>query len=190
MDQQTPVHIKFIEVSKKLFWKHGIKRITVEEICKEATLSKMTFYRYFKNKEDIAKQVMQYVFNQSKLKYMNIMENNDDFRTKVNKLVILKHNDVQGISAEFINEIYQNKTSNLYKTLEDSKKEMQNIVLSDFKKAQENGDIRQDLNLNFIVFMLNDINEKLLDKKLNKMYPNKEALIMELTNFFFYGILH
>ena len=44
--------------AKTLFWKYGMARVTVEEICREAGVSKMTFYRNFKNKNEVAKQVL------------------------------------------------------------------------------------------------------------------------------------
>ena len=47
-----------VKQARELFWKHGIKRITVEEICSEAGISKMTFYRNFKNKVEIAERVV------------------------------------------------------------------------------------------------------------------------------------
>ena len=52
MDQ--PKNIKYNQIltkGKELFWKYGIKRVAIEEICKQAHVSKMTFYKYFKNKK-------------------------------------------------------------------------------------------------------------------------------------------
>ena len=40
--------------AKNLFFKFGLRRVSVEEICKKASVSKMTFYRNFNNKEHIA----------------------------------------------------------------------------------------------------------------------------------------
>ena len=41
-----------------LFWRHGIKRVTIEEICRTSGVSKMTFYKYFDNKNDLAISVL------------------------------------------------------------------------------------------------------------------------------------
>ena len=46
---------KYQDIKKKgkeLFWKYGTKRVTVEEICREAGVSKMTYYKFFKNKNE------------------------------------------------------------------------------------------------------------------------------------------
>ena len=42
---------------KKLFFKYGLKKVTIEEICAEANVSKMTFYKYFPNKTALVKKV-------------------------------------------------------------------------------------------------------------------------------------
>ena len=47
-----------LAAAKRLFWKHGIKRVSVEDISSEAGLSKMTFYRNFANKEAIAFELL------------------------------------------------------------------------------------------------------------------------------------
>ncbi|RKY44359.1 MAG: TetR/AcrR family transcriptional regulator, partial [Candidatus Neomarinimicrobiota bacterium] len=36
---------KIVETGKKLFYRYGIKKVSVEEICKEAGVSKATFYK-------------------------------------------------------------------------------------------------------------------------------------------------
>ena len=43
-----------MSTGKDLFWKYGIRRVTVEEICEKSNVSKMTFYKYFPNKETLA----------------------------------------------------------------------------------------------------------------------------------------
>ncbi|MBN2410872.1 helix-turn-helix transcriptional regulator, partial [candidate division KSB1 bacterium] len=40
--------------AKELFFKYGIRRVTIEEICKKARVSKMTFYKFFQNKIELA----------------------------------------------------------------------------------------------------------------------------------------
>ena len=63
-------------------------------------------------------------------------------------------------------------------------------VIADFKVAQEQGHIRRDLNLGFIPYFLNQINNLVKDPVLLDLYHgNIREVMTELTNFFFYGIL-
>jgi AcrR family transcriptional regulator len=43
-------YLKILAAGRDLFWKHGFKRVTIEEVCREAGASKMTFYKFFENK--------------------------------------------------------------------------------------------------------------------------------------------
>ncbi len=188
MSEQTDLKTKLLKSSKKLFWKHGIKRVTVEEICENANVSKMSFYRHFKNKDAIAEALIDQVFNKSMKRYNAIMQSDDNFRIKVDKIVKLKYEDVQGISEEFIKDIYKKDDSLLSKKMDSLSQQSLKKVKQDFLLAQQKGEIRSDLNIDFMMYMLNDLNTKLFDKELIKYYKTEEALIMELTNFFFYGI--
>lgn len=189
MPESTETKRKLLKSAKTLFWKHGIKRVTVEEISDQANVSKMTFYRYFKNKEVIAEAVLEQVFKQSMKRYDAIMESDDDFRIKVDAIVKSQYDDAKGISAEFVNDILKKDGSPLHKKLVKLNQASLNQVKEDFILAQKKGEIRKDLNIDFMMYMLNDMNVKVVDKELMKLYKSEEALIMELTNFFFYGIL-
>ena len=39
-----------VDEAEKLFLRYGLEKVSVEEICQVAKVSKMTFYRYFQNK--------------------------------------------------------------------------------------------------------------------------------------------
>ncbi|MDD5185790.1 MAG: TetR/AcrR family transcriptional regulator, partial [Paludibacter sp.] len=38
------------QIATELFWKHGFKKVTIDEICKKANVSRKTFYTFFENK--------------------------------------------------------------------------------------------------------------------------------------------
>lgn len=46
---------QIIETAKKLFTKYGYKRVSMDEIAKEANVTKKTIYSYFSSKEDLLK---------------------------------------------------------------------------------------------------------------------------------------
>ena len=62
-------------------------------------------------------------------------------------------------------------------------------VMEDFKEAQEKGWIRQDLNLSFVMYMMNEMSSKATDENLKKLYPEMSDLNMEITKIYLYGIM-
>ena len=63
------------------------------------------------------------------------------------------------------------------------------MVLNDYLKAQKRGDIRKDIKPEFILYFLNHMITMTDDDQLSSLYSSPQDMIMELTNFFFYGIL-
>ncbi|NJN28170.1 MAG: TetR/AcrR family transcriptional regulator [Cyclobacteriaceae bacterium] len=181
-------HQAILLAAKNLFWKYGIKRVTVEEICKEAAVSKMTFYRLFANKTEVANAVLDLVITNNMEKYRNIMQQEIPFPQKIHQVVQLKYEGTLEMSDEFFSEVYQSDDLKLKDTLLAFQRKGLEAFLADCKKAQQEGWIKNDLKPEFILYILNKINEMLLDEKLLSMYRNTQEAIMALTNFFFYGI--
>ena len=182
-------YIAIVKSAKSLFWKYGIRKVTVEEICKEAGVSKMTFYRNFNNKKEVAEQVVDELVGSSVKRYKSIMQQEVDFTKKIKQLIAFKHQESKDISPEFLKDIYQNDDSHLYKRIEAYRKQNLNEIIKDFEAAQKKGWIRKDLKMSFILYILNSLNEKMKDETFLALYRSPTEAIMELTNFFFYGIL-
>ena len=188
-----PVHnqkfISLVQAATILFWKYGIKRITIDEICREANVSKMTFYKYFSNKIDLAKYVLETKMNNAIGKYREFMDADIPFTKKIEMSVQLKMEQTEDISQEFLTDLYRNPYPELLEFFESKKKEFLNQILKDYTKAQKSGHVRKNLKPEFILYFLNHMFEMAKDKELFYNYASAQELIMELTNFFFYGIM-
>ena len=180
---------KVVIHARQLFFKYGIHRVTVQEICKEAGVSKMTFYRLFKNKEDVAEKVLLEISERNMQSYRNIMKQDIPFAKRIQQLLDWKQEASTEISEEFIKDIINLKESSLKTHLEAYRQNSRNEFLNDLKKAQKNGWIRKDVKLPFILYMFNDIDNKLRDETFLAMYSNIKEAAMHLTKFVFYGIM-
>ena len=178
-----------VSKARELFWKHGIKRVSIEEICTETPVSKMTFYKFFKNKNELAEFILEEVMNEGIEKYEHIMSQDLPYPEKVKQIILLKHESSKDIGDEFLKDILQAEEQDLMKIIQAYRDKSTNKILNDLKKAQSEGWIRKGVNIDFLLYMMNDINNKLIDPQLEHIFANKHDLIMELTNFFFYGII-
>lgn len=179
-----------VSKAKELFWKHGIKRITIEEICAETPVSKMTFYKFFKNKNELVEFILDELMREGIENYVDVISQNIPYPEKIKQLILLKHESTKDISDEFLKDILQDEEQGLIEIIQTYRDKSFSLVKLDLKKAQSEGWIRKDINLEFLLHMLNDMNNKLFDPKLEDLYSNKHDLIMELTNYFFYGIMN
>jgi AcrR family transcriptional regulator len=184
--------VKFDSIAgaaKKLFWKHGISRVTVEEICREAGVSKMTCYKYFKNKTAIAKHIIDDLTENAIAEYHEIYDSNIPYSEKVKKTIELKLRSSGEFSQELINDIYKSDDPELREIIDTVMKKAMDLYLGDLKRAQKNGDIRPDIKPEFILYIINQMTETITDERLTALYPDPAHLVAEMMNHFFFGIL-
>jgi AcrR family transcriptional regulator len=179
----------FLNCASVLFRKHGIRRVTVEEVCREAGVSKMTFYRMFRNKNELAEKVLVRDMEGHMLKYRNIMKQEISFVEKIKKVIDLKHQESQNLSQEFIRDIYQLPEPGIQLKMEEYSKKALDEFMRDLKKAQKRGLIKNKLKPELIIYMIQTLTDLIQDEKLLNMYNNTQEAVMEATNFFFYGIM-
>lgn len=177
-----------LKAGKELFWRHGIKRVSVEEICSQAKVSKMTFYKFFKNKRELALAILKNIVGFRLKEYETIIHTDYAFTDKVNALLKMKLESTKDIGQEFIVDIYQNPDLGLKPYMEEQIKTSMRLTMDFLLDSQKKGHIRQDIKVDFILYYFNHMMSMTTDPELLSKYEKPQDLIMESTKFFFYGI--
>ena len=177
-----------LTTAKDLFWKYGIKRVSIEEICKEAKVSKMTFYKFFPNKIELSKTILDDVIGKSMQKWEELVNSEIPFQEKVKELFVIKIEASKNISMEFINDIYKNPELGLQPIIEKHKLKSQSLFIEFLNDSQKKGLIRQDIKIDFILHYVNHSSQIMDDEHLLTKYDHPHDLIMEVMNFLFYGL--
>jgi len=177
-----------ITTAKDLFWKHGFKRVSVEEICQKANVSKMTFYKYFPNKIELAKSIFNGVVVEAEKQFKQIMKEDSSADAKIRNLIQLKMDGTNNISPEFLQDFYTGTEPELKTYVEERTRLSWNILIEDFKEAQLNGVFRKDFNPELLIKVQMKLFEILDDKSVTSMFNTKQELIMEFVNLMVYGI--
>jgi AcrR family transcriptional regulator len=189
-EEYNPKREQILKTGRELFWKFGFKRVTIEELCKEAGISKMTYYKFFPNKIELVKTLMNKVLDESLGKYRKITASGIPYPEKVIQMIQLKQEQVDTMSSEFFRDYVQSDDPDLINFLQQLSMDNLQMFTNDFKKAQDNGDIRADLKVEFIMYIMNHLVEMASDHTLLNMYDEPQELVMEIINFLFYGILN
>lgn len=185
---QNKKYLDIIQAARTLFWKHGFKRVSIEEICREAKTSKMTFYKFFANKLELAKAVFDFVVDDSVSTFKTVLHETTSASELIGQMLQMKKEGIHEISKEFITDFYTNPELGLKDYIDEKTRTVWAEMIGDFKLAQERGILRKDLNIEFFVYFTQKFSDLLNDPYLNKIYPNPQDLIMELTRFSAYGI--
>lgn len=177
-----------IIAAKDLFWRFGFKRVTVEEICKKASISKMTFYRLFPNKIELAKRILDIIIEDGMVKFKEIMKTDCSADERMHSIVQIKLEGTREISREFIEDLYTDSGSELQHYMVLKTKESWQEIISVIRDAQQSGVLRKGFKPELLVALSTQMAALLEDKAVMALYSSPSEMIMELTNIVAYGI--
>ncbi len=178
---------RIVETATGLFVKHGIKRITIEEICREAGASKMTFYKYFDNRVDLLRHIWQNWFDEGYARLDEIDSMDIPFKEKMELLIEWKMGLLRRMSPEFLEEVLH-AAPELAGFLSEMRTKNLSLFMEFVAKAQERGDMRK-IHPAFFIAAMNKMVDMLTEGDLEKFYPDRLDLVREVHDFLFFGIL-
>lgn len=189
MRTENPKQISIVNKGKELFWKYGIRRVSIEEICREARVSKMTFYKYFKNKNSLVIYIFENLSKDQIKVYREFWESDIPMEEKVQRTIRMKLDSTDHVSMDLVLDIYKSGDQELQDYFNQRTQEMLDIVRYDYREAQDKGLLRQDFSIDFIMYLMNHLGEMISDQKLTSLYSDSSSLLRDLLEFFYYGIM-
>jgi AcrR family transcriptional regulator len=177
-----------LTAGRELFWKYGFKRVTIEEICKKAGVSKMTYYKFYPNKLELARSVFDMVAENGASLFRSIMTEDIPPAEKIMKMLQLKHEGTNEVSREFLADFYNNPELGLKDHIEKQTLRIWNEIIDDFRQAQNKGVFRKDFKPEIIWYLSEKMMGMINDPRLLKLYNTPQEMIMDLASLFVYGI--
>lgn len=171
---------QIVETAKSLFIQHGIKRITIEEICQTAKVSKMTFYKFFRDKTKLVKYLYESWFQESMDKFKQINALAIPFSEKIERMFAWKVAAFKEISFECIEEIIPLKRSH---------EKTGKFIFQVISEAQKKGEVRQEVRPEFLLAVIDKMWELAQNEDLRKLYATPLDYNREIKDFFYYGII-
>ena len=173
-------YTQLVEASRELFFKYGVKRVTVEEICEKANVSKMTFYKYFSDKMQLAELIRDELLNQGFAKYAEINARDVSFPEKIDLLTQWRIDFFAQTTPEFIEDILDVKD-----TLEKIKRHYLQVITI----AQRKGAIRKELSPELIWLVTEKLNEIIKDGSWKQVCADYQDFQRQMRRIYFYGLL-
>jgi len=177
-----------LRTAKELFWKHGFKRVSIEEICEKAKVSKMTFYRFYPNKLELAKAVFDEVIDKAIADFHSLIKEDISASEKMKRMLLMKFEGTNDISKEFLMDFYNNADMEVSSYIKKRTGEIWIGITEDFRKGQQEGWLRKDFKPEMLLIFSQKIMELINDENVLKFYDKPQDLVMEIANFFTYGI--
>ena len=180
--------IAVVDAARGLFLRHGIRRITVEEICREAGVSKRTFYKHFRNRDDVAVLVLRELFDESRSRLEETLTAGTALEEKAREIIAVKSGLAAESGVEFYREI-MTTDSEPGRFARRMQGEWDERVRSFYLEAQAHGEIRADIDVDFLLRILVRARDLVEDPELLRIEPDFSRLVESVMKLFFYGIV-
>lgn len=177
-----------LRAGRELFWKYGFRKVTVDEICKAAGVSKMTFYRYFSDKATLAKKIFDNEVEKSMEQFRKIMQSGISVPEKMKHILQMKSESVKNISGDFIRDFYSDNESGLKAHIEQKTASSWETILDVYRQAQLRGEFRKDMKPEILLYISQKVTDLFNDPYLTGLCGGPAGVIMELARLFTYGI--
>lgn len=169
-----------VEAGENLFSRFGAKRVTVEEICRKAGASKMTFYKYFPNKVALVKHIRDNWVETGFRKFDEIDALDIPYLEKIDRMTRWKVEFGTRVNADFIREL---------SSFDDIANEVKRRFLGNIVRAQNSGDIRQDISPELIWLVSEKLYELVQDGSWRKAFTDFSEYQKQIRTILFYGLL-
>lgn len=171
---------QLLQTGEALFVRHGMRRITVEEICHQAGVSKPTFYKFFENKAALAEEIVKLWIADALEQIDRIEAAQTTFPEKLRQILALKQDLSARPGSEFMGDLIPLNIDLGYALQH---------VMRFLIKAQQEGDIRADIRPEVLMAAYNLLNSMQHDPMIRSLYEDDEKLAGDVFKLFHYGVL-
>lgn len=100
-DHKRQIRNSIIRVASQVFAHYGYRKTTVEDIASQMHMVKSSLYYYFSGKDDIFNAVVDCEAQKIRKELTDIIEQNDDPRTRLRKYIVARMEAMKDISQTY-----------------------------------------------------------------------------------------
>ncbi len=181
---------RIIEEAGNLFFKYGVKRITMDEVSNRLGMSKKTVYQYFKDKNELVSEATRLHLEKEKVEFDDIYQNSSnsiDELYSVSKCVRKSINDLNPTVLFDLKRFYPRSYSHWLEFKEDH---VFQSIINNLERGIKDGHFRKDLNTEVLANLRLWEIQSLFD---SESFPREKfdfrEVQMQLFNHFVFGIV-
>ena len=172
-----------------LFLKHGFKKVSIDEICKKANVSRKTFYTFYENKNALVLFILNETIESIKSANYQLFESDIPFAEKLQQMLIRKLKMSENFSMEFISDFYNPDAGEIFDSFQKFVDETIVSTREFLRKAQEKEEMNPNLNLDYVMWIMQKVMELCSSPELISMFPTAESMTRQISESMFYGIM-
>lgn len=176
--------------AKDLFWKHGFKKVSIDEICKKSQVSRKTFYTYYGNKNTLVISILESMTNEMfDLFEKLIHDESKTFSEQITEMMNMKYGLNKEFSMEFVADFYHPDSADILEFFKTVTLKSITMTKEFFEKAQQRGEMNPELNINFVMWYMQKQIELVQAPEIQSMFDSAKDLTKQISELLIYGIM-
>lgn len=187
---ENPTIERIIRLTSDIFLKNGFKRVTMDDIASELSISKKTLYKYFEDKSTLVMECVKYIFEKDITEIQRIQDHAVDSIEEaitLSQYVRIMLSSIQPSILYDLKKYYKDSWELFLTILNDQARES---IKKSLKRGIKEGYFRKTINPDILATLR--IEEALLAFDLSK-FPRDQVTITEIHNQitanFVYGLV-
>lgn len=144
---------RIIEEASNLFFKNGIKSITMLDIANYLGISKRTLYENFKDKEELLEYCLKVSIERADKETNDLITQSENVIDALMRVYARSLNENYNINKSVVYDL-RKYHPRLYKIIEIKQRENSEIFIPLFEKGVRQGLIRNDINFEVLIWLL------------------------------------
>jgi TetR/AcrR family transcriptional regulator, cholesterol catabolism regulator len=183
------VKAKLLENIRALFFRFGIKSVTMDDIAKELGISKKTIYQYFKNKDDLVNQIFSSFFKKTQFEIVAIVGQSENAIEEWIKMSEYHNKFLNGFNPSVIFDARKYYPS-CWKQFEKHKLEFMNqLIISNLNRGMTEGFYRKNIDpvilSRFHIYKMEMLADNTVSEGLKK---SNDSVLNEITEYHLRGV--
>jgi AcrR family transcriptional regulator len=173
----------------ELFFRYGIKSVTMDDIAKHLSMSKKTIYQFFRDKDEVVHTLMEKALEKDRRDFLEIVKTTANVVEEVFMMMKKMHEIFGNINPNIFYDLrkYHPKTWDLFHKFRTEF--VSNMVENALEKGKKDGLVRLDVNTK----LLSKLRVEEIDMGFNPtIFPPDKFRILDvhlsLTEHFLYGV--
>lgn len=144
---------KILKASEELFFRYGIKSVTMDDIAKHLGMSKKTIYQFFRDKDEVVHTLFAVELDKDRCEFQEISDKSANVVEEIFSFMKKMHEIFGSINPNIFYDLrkYHPKTWNLFHDFRNSF--VRQAVADSLEKGKRDGFVRQDVNSDLLALL-------------------------------------
>lgn len=187
MSKKTDIESRILDVSYRLFLKHGYKNTTMDDISQALAISKKTLYKYFPGKLELLAASFDLLKTKLSVKVESLFENKYiSFTTKLKSFLAIVAADLAPINSQLLEDL-RDHAPEVWVDLQDYIRDSAYLRFQKLiEEGIEKGQVTPGINKTMIILVYASAIQSLIDPKFLAQFPleMREKMALNTSEIF------